>query len=581
MQQIADWLEKLGMSEYARRFAENDIDFAILGDLTDQDLEKIGVASLGHRRKLLRAIAELNEVEKGAPKPAPTVATPVALQDAAERRQVTVMFADLVGSTTLSARMDPEDLREVISGYQKCVAQTVQRFGGFVAKYMGDGVLVYFGYPQAHEDDAERAVRAGLDIAAVVGKLETRANENLKVRIGIATGIVVVGDLVGQGSAQEQAVVGETPNLAARLQTLAEPGSLVIAEATRRLLGGAFELKALGSRVLKGFGAAVPVWAVLREAENVSRFEAARSVGMTPFVGREHEIALLIDRWRDAVKGEGQVTLLSGEAGIGKSRIVAVLREQIGDEPYVTMRYQCSPHHANDAFYPIASQISHASGFASGESAAARLGKLEAMIARSALDAQEVAPLLASLLSIPLEGRYPQIETAPSEQKERTIAALIAQFAGLAKDAPVLALLEDAHWIDPSSLDVFSRLIDRLPDLRALLVVTYRPDFAAPWVGRAHVASLQLNRVGRRQATAMVDRVTGGKALHAEILEQIVAKTDGVPLFVEELTKTVLESAAVREEDGGYVLASALTPLAIPSTLQELIDGASRPARAG
>ena len=445
----------------------------------------------------------------------------------------------------------------------------MQRFGGFVAKYMGDGVLVYFGYPQAHEDDAERAVRAGLDIAAVVAKLETRANENLKVRIGIATGIVVVGDLVGQGSAQEQAVVGETPNLAARLQTLAEPGSLVIAEATRRLLGGAFELKALGSQVLKGFGAAVPVWAVLREAENVSRFEAARSVGMTPFVGREHEIALLIDRWRDAVKGEGQVTLLSGEAGIGKSRIVAVLREQIGDEPYVTMRYQCSPHHVNDAFYPIASQISHAAGFASGESAAARLGKLEAMIARSALDAREVAPLLASLLSIPVEGRYPQIEMAPSEQKERTIAALIALFAGLAKDAPVLALLEDAHWIDPSSLDVFSRLIDRLPDLRALLVVTFRPDFAAPWVGRAHVTSLQLNRFGRRQAIAMVDRVTGGKALPAEILEQIVAKTDGVPLFVEELTKTVLESGAVREEDGGYVLASALTPLAIPSTLQD------------
>ena len=574
MQQIGDWLEKLGMSEYAQRFAENRIDFSVLPDLTDQHLKDLGLP-LGDRLKMLRSIRELSGAASALPKSEPFP------QDGAERRQVTVMFSDLVGSTALSARMDPEDLREVISAYQKCVAETVQRLGGFVAKYMGDGVLIYFGYPQAHEDDAERAVRAGLEIAAVVAKLETRANENLKVRIGIATGIVVVGDLVGQGSAQEQAVVGETLNLAARLQTLAEPGSLVIAEATRRLLGGAFELKALGSQVLKGFGAAVPVWAVLREAENVSRFEAARSVGMTPFVGREHEIALLIDRWRDAVKGEGQVTLLSGEAGIGKSRIVAVLREQIGDEPYVTMRYQCSPHHANDAFHPIASQISHAADFASGESAAARLGKLEAMIARSALDVQEVAPLLASLLSIPLEGRYPQTEMAPSEQKERTIAALIALFAGLAKDAPVLALLEDAHWIDPSSLDVFSRLIDRLPDLRALLVVTYRPEFAAPWVGRAHVASLQLNRFGRRQATAMVDRVTGGKALPAEILEQIVAKTDGVPLFVEELTKTVLESGAVREEDGGYVLASALTPLAIPSTLQELIDGASRPARAG
>ena len=577
MQQVTDWLEKLGMSEYAQRFAENDIDTSVLRDLTDQDLKELGV-SLGHRRKMLRAIAELEGGVAASPPPA---STELNARETAERRQVTVMFSDLVGSTALSTSMDPEDLREVIAAYQKCVAETVQRFGGFVAKYMGDGVLVYFGYPQAHEDDAERAVRAGLDIAAVVAKLETRANEKLKVRIGIATGIVVVGDLVGRGSAQEQAVVGETPNLAARLQTLAEPGSLVIAEATRRLLGGAFELKALGSQVLKGFGAAVPVWAVLREAENVSRFEAARSVGLTPFVGREHEIALLIDRWRDAVKGEGQVTLLSGEAGIGKSRIVAVLREQIGDEPYVTMRHQCSPHHVNDAFYPIASQISHAAGFASGELAAARLGKLEAMIARSALDAREVAPLLASLLSIPVEGRYPQIEMAPSEQKEHTIAALIALFAGLAKHGPVLALLEDTHWIDPSSLDVFSRLIDRLPDLRALLVVTFRPEFAAPWVGLAHVASLQLNRFGRRHAIAMVDRVTGGNALPAEILEQIVAKTDGVPLFVEELTKTVLESGVLREEDGRYVLASALTPLAIPSTLQELTDGASRPARAG
>ena len=434
---------------------------------------------------------------------------------------------------------------------------------------MGDGVLAYFGFPRAHEEDAERAVRAGLDILAVVAKLDTQAKETLKVRIGIATGIVVVGDLVGLGSAQEHAVVGETPNLAARLQTLAEPGSLVIAEATRRLLGGAFELKALESQVLKGFEAAVPAWAVLREAENVSRFEAARSAGMTPFVGREHEVALLIDRWRDAVKGEGQVTLLSGEAGIGKSRIVEMLREQIGDEPHVTMRYQCSPHHANDAFYPIASQISHAAGFASGEPAATRLGKLEAMIARSALDAREVAPLLASLLSIPIEGRYPQVEMAPSEQKERTIAALIALFAGLTKDAPVLALLEDAHWIDPTSLDVFGRLIDRLPGLRALLVVTFRPEFVAPWVGRAHVASLQLNRFGRRQALAMVDGVSGGKALPAEVLEQIVAKTDGVPLFVEELTKTVLESGLLREENGVFVLDQGMTPLAIPSTLQD------------
>ena len=327
------------------------------------------------------------------------------------------------------------------------------------------------------------------------------------MRIGIATGIVVVGDLVGQGSAQEQAVVGETPNLAARLQALAEPGSVVIAEATRRLLGGAFELTPLGPRTLNGFDAPVPAWTVLREAENVSRFEASRSQGMTPFVGREHEVALLLDRWRDATEGEGQVALLSGEAGIGKSRILAALRERIGGEPHVSVRYQCSPHHVNDAFYPIVKPNLACRGFcdrrprdgearqAGGDDRALGIGAER----RSRLSSR---PCCRS----PAEGRYPPLEMAPSEQKERTIAALIALFEGLAKEAPVLVLLEDAHWIDPTSLDVFGRLVDRLPDHRALLVVTFRPEFAAPWVGRAHVASLTLSRFGRRQALAMVDR---------------------------------------------------------------------------
>ena len=490
------------------------------------------------------------------------------------------MFSDLVGSTALSAKLDPEDMREVIRAYQDACSGAVARYDGFVAKFMGDGVLAYFGFPRAHEEDAERAVRAGLDIAAIVAKLETRANEKLEVRIGIATGIVVVGDLVGQGSAQEQAVVGETPNLAARLQGLAEPGSVVIAESTRRLLGGTFELTPLGPQTLKGLDAPVLGWAVLREAENLSRFEASRSQGMTPFVGREHEVALLLERWREASEGEGQVALITGEAGIGKSRVLTALSERIGDEPHVRVRYQCSPHHVNDAFYPITSQIWHAARFVSGEPAAARLDKLEAMIARSGLEEKGIAPLVAALLSIPDEGRYPALEMAPAEQKERTITALMALFAGLAKDAPVLALLEDAHWIDPTSLDVFSRLIDQLPELRALLVITFRPEFAAPWVGRAHVASLQFNRFGRRQAQAMVAGVAGGKALPVEVLDEIVAKTDGVPLFVEELTKTVLESGLLREQNGAYVLDRALTPLAIPSTLQELADGAARPPRA-
>jgi class 3 adenylate cyclase len=565
---IGGWLRGLGLEQYEAAFRDNEIDGEVLPKLTADDLKDIGVAIVGHRRKMLSAIAELSGLS-AAPAAVAPAAEPAPAAAYAERRQLTVMFCDLVGSTAMSARLDPEDMREVIRAYQDACSGAVARYDGFVAKFMGDGVLAYFGFPRAHEEDAERAVRAGLDISAVIGKLETAATERLKVRIGIATGIVVVGDLVGHGSAQEQAVVGETPNLAARLQALAEPGRVVLAESTRRLLGRAFELKALGPQDLKGFDAPVPAWVVLREAENVSRFEASRSQGMTPFVGREHEVALLLDCWRDATEGVGQVALLSGEAGIGKSRILATLRERIGDEPHMTMRYQCSPHHVNDAFYPITSQIWYAAGFVSGEPIAERLDKLEAMIARSGSESKETAPLLASLLSIPFEGRYPAMEIAPSEQKERAIAALIALFAGLTKDAPVIALLEDAHWIDPTSLDVFSRFVDRLPGLRALLVITFRPEFPAPWVGRSHVATLSLNRFGRRQAAEMIGHVTGDKALPADVLEQIVAKTDGVPLFVEELTKTVLESGLLREENGSYVLAAAITPLAIPSTLQD------------
>ena len=560
---VGKWLQGLGLGRYEAAFRDAEVGPDVLPDLTDGDLEKLGV-TLGDRKRLLKAIASLGPARPTAPPPAT-----LPQENAAERRQLTVMFCDLVGSTALSARLDPEDLREVIGAYQDACSAAVARYDGFVAKFMGDGVLAYFGFPRAHEEDAERAVRAGLDIAAIVAKLDTRAKESLNVHIGIATGIVVVGELVGQGSAQEQAVVGDTPNLAARLQALAEPGCVVIAESTRRLVGGAFELTPLGRQTLKGFDAPVPAWTVVRVVENVTRFEASRSQGMTPFVGREHETALLLDRWRGASEGEGQVALLSGEAGIGKSRILAALRERIGGEPYLTTRYQCSPHHVNDAFYPITSQMWRAAGFASGEPLGARLDKLEALIARSGLDAGEIAPLLAALLSISANGRYPALEMAPSERKERTIAALIALFEGLTRGAPVLALLEDAHWIDPTSLDVFGRLVDRLPNLRALLVVTYRPEFAAPWEGRAHVTSQMLSRFGRRHVLAMVDRVAGGKALPAEVLDEIIAKTDGVPLFVEELTKAVLESGLLREENGAYVLASALTPLAIPSTLQD------------
>jgi class 3 adenylate cyclase len=362
MQQIADWLEKLGMSEYAQRFAENRIDFSVLPDLTDQDLEKLGVL-LGDRRKILRAIANLETTAKAAPS---AIGAPVAVdgspRDAAERRQVTVMFSDLVGSTALSARMDPE----VISAYQKCVAETVQRFGGFVAKYMGDGVLVYFGYPQAHEDDAERAVRAGLELVAAAGALKTHAP--LQTRVGIATGLVVVGDLIGSGASQEQAIVGETPNLAARLQGMTEPNAVVIAESTRKLVGNLFELEDLGAQNLKGIAGPVRAWTALRPASVESRFDALHASGLSELVGRAEELELLLRRWSKAKTGEGQVVLLSGEPGIGKSRLTAELLERLAAEPHTRLRYFCSPQRTDSALYPIISQMERAAGFAHDDS---------------------------------------------------------------------------------------------------------------------------------------------------------------------------------------------------------------------
>ena len=367
MQQIADWLEKLGLEQYAQRFAENDIDVSVLRHLTEADLEKIGV-SLGHRRKMLAAIAELHGAAPSKPDPVGVVeAKP---QDAAERRQVTVMFSDLVGSTALSARMDPEDLREVISAYQKCVAETVGRFGGFVAKYMGDGVLIYFGYPQAHEDDAERAVRAGLELVAAVSGLNTHAP--LQTRVGIATGLVVVGDLIGSGASQEQAIVGETPNFAARLQGIAEPNTVVIAEDTRKLLGNLFELEDLGAKDLKGIAGRVRAFAALRASSAEGRFEAMHTTGLTDLVGREGELEILLRRWSRAKTGEGQVVLLTGEAGIGKSRLTAALLEDLATEPHTRLRYFCSPQHTDSALYPITSQMERAAGFAHDDTPQAR-----------------------------------------------------------------------------------------------------------------------------------------------------------------------------------------------------------------
>ena len=562
MQQVADWLEKLGLGQYAQRFVENDVSFSVLPDLTDQHLKEIGV-SLGHRLQLLRAIAELTSREKDAPKVAVAPAASAATQDTAERRQVTVMFSDLVGSTALSARMDAEDLREIISSYQRCVAETVKRCGGFVAKYMGDGVLVYFGYPQAHEDDAERAVRAGLELIEAVGGLKSSAP--LQTRVGIATGLVVVGDLIGSGAAQEQAVVGETPNIAARLQGVAEPNTVVIAESTRKLLGNLFDLQDLSAQDLKGIGSPVRAWAVLRPASIESRFEALHASGLTELVGREEELELLLRRWLKAKAGEGQVVLLSGEAGIGKSRLTAALLERLAAEPHTRLRYFCSPQHTDSALYPIVSQMERAAGLAHDDTPEARLDKLDAVLAQTSTRIEDVA-LFAEMLSLSNDGRYPAIELTPEQRRQRTLEALTEQLAGLASQNPVLMIFEDAHWTDPTSLEAFGRTVDRIKTLPVLLIVTFRPEFNAPWAGRSQVTSLALNRLGEREAAAIIARLVGNKELPADVMAEIVERTDGIPLFVEEMTKAVLEAEG--EGDARRTVAAVPSPaLAVPASL--------------
>ena len=565
---IVVWLRGLGLGKYEAAFRENDIDETVLPSLTEEHLKQLGVASLGHRVKLLEAITALRNDGSGktpsvdagttssAPSPHP--------EDRAERRQVTVMFSDLVGSTALSARMDPEDLREVISAYQECVAETVGRLGGFIAKFMGDGVLVYFGYPHAHEDDAERAVRAGLKLIAAVSSLKTRAP--LESRVGIATGMVVVGDLIGSGEAQERGIVGDTPNLAARLQTIADRNMVVVADGTRRLLGDLFELKDLGTKDLKGFAGPVRAWAAVRTSSAEGRFEAMHASGLTALVGREEELELLLRRWSRAKTGEGQVVLLSGEAGIGKSRLTAALLERLVTEAHTRLRYFCSPQHTDSAFYPIIGQMERAAGFAYDDTAQEKLDKLDALLAQTSTSIRDAA-LFAEMLSLANDGRYPALELAPQQRRQRTLEALISQIEALTRSNPVLMIFEDAHWIDPTSLEVFGRTVDRIATLRVLLMVTFRPEFEPPWIGRPHITPLTINRLAQREIDAMIDGVVGNKLMLASVRKDIIERTDGIPLFVEEMTKAVLEAGSQGAAE--HTVAATPSPaLVVPASLQ-------------
>lgn len=559
---VRKWLEELGLGKYVQAFIANDVDLDVLHDLSETDLERLGL-SLGHRKKLLRAIANLERHppkigEIGKPRPA-----------VAERRQLTVMFVDLVGSTALAGRLDPEEMREVIRAYQNAVAGEVVRFDGRLAKFMGDGVLVYFGWPRAHEDEAERAVRAGLAIVEAVAKLTTPAKELLATRVGIATGLVVVGDLVGEGAAQEEAVVGDTPNLAARLQMLADGGGVIIADATRKLTGDLFDIVDLGNRDLKGFASPIRAWRVAGESQAESRFEALHGIRLLPLVGREQEVALMLDRWRRARAGEGQVVLLSGEPGIGKSRITLGLRERLRGEECLSLRYYGSPYHTNSALFPVLDQLRRAAGFAHEDAAEVRLSKLEALLVSAVPDAKSAIPLIAEHLAIPIGDRHPAPEVTPEQKKAKTFQALVAQLEGLAAKQPVLMTAEDTHWFDPTSLELFDLVVDRIERLAVLLVVAFRPEFAPRWSGRPHVTLLSLNRLGRSEGAALTNHLCGGRALPAEVQAHILAKSEGVPLFVEEMTKAVLESGLLREAGECYELTSAQHSLAIPSTLQD------------
>ena len=563
---IAQWLEGLGLGQHAQAFVENGTGFDVLSDLSESDLKDLGL-SLGDRRRLQRAIHSLSpgQTEASAANektPSDRHGPESTILEKAERSQLTMMFCDLVGSTEMSRRLDPEELREVMWCYQDAVAGVVAQYEGHVAKFLGDGVLAYFGWPRDYENQAERAIRAGLDAAAAVKAIELEGGEALNARVGIATGQVVIGDMIGGAASELDAVVGETPNLAARLQAVAVAGQVIIGPITRHRVGNVFELEDLGAQALKGFSDAVRAWRVIGEGTAESCFEATHAGMLAQFVGREHELGLLRERWELATGREGQIVLLSGEAGIGKSRILQALRDEIGDEPLFRLRYQCSPHHTNSAFYPIVQRLERAAGFATEDTADAKLGKLEALLRPTAEDLKAIAPLIAALLSLPAEARYGPLKLTPQQRRDRTIDALIGQVLTLSRQRPVLFVIEDAHWIDPSTEDLIGETMPRIANAAVLMLITYRPEYRPPWADHPHVTSIALNRLSRKQGAEIV-QAAGGNELPEKIIERVIARAVGIPLYIEELTKSVIEAGRLA---GGLIAEDQ-----IPATLQTLL----------
>lgn len=574
---VTRWLGEIGLAQYAELFRANDIDADILRDMKLEDLKELGVSSFGHRKKLLSAIASLG-AETGRTSPA---AQERAVQRSpgpeGERRQLTVLFVDLVGSTALSSMLDPEDLRELMRGYQDGVSAAIREAGGFVAKYLGDGILAYFGYPQAREDAAEQAVRAGLAAIAASNAITPAKGGTLKVRVGIATGPVVVGDIVGEGLAREVNVTGETPNLAARLLDIADPGQVVIADATRRLIGNLFDVQPLGPRTLKGLAEPVAVYAVLDVRPVVSRFEAVRAARQGRFVGRGQDVGLLQDRWEHAKAGEGQVVLLSGEAGIGKSRICDAFYERIAGEPHHRIRFQCSPQHTHSPLHPVIVQLTYATKIQLADDPETKAEKLAGSLGRGT---NEARALILSLLGGPRpeDSRLASLDSG--RRRQLTLEALADQLAVLTAERPTLLLLEDAHWIDPSTQDLMTLMVERAATMALLVVVTHRPEYLPPWSANPIATQLALNRLPRAQVIGLLASLAG-KPLPEAVVDHIVARTDGIPLYVEEMFGALREGGILAERDEGYFIARPLDGVAVPITLQDsLMARLDRPGSA-
>jgi TOMM system kinase/cyclase fusion protein len=574
LEQALEMLRRRGRVSYRALKVQFQLDDDLLALLRDEIVEVHQLARDQEGKMLVWTGDTETPVSPASlsslPAPPPAASAPPE----AERRQLTVLFCDLVDSTALASQLDPEDLREVVRAYQDTCAKVIARFEGHIAQYLGDGLLVYFGYPLAHEDDAQRAVRAGLGMLDALGQLNTRLGQEkgvqLAVRLGVHTGLVVVGD-VGGGTRQEQLALGETPNLAARLQGVAAPNTLVISAATFHLLGGFFACQPLGTPLLKGFAQPLTLYRVLYESMARSRLEAAGSTGWTPLVGREQEVTVLRERWAQVKDGLGQVVLLSGEAGMGKSRLVQVLQDHVAAEPQTWLTpCQCSPYHQNTALYPLIDLLERvALRFEREEAPAQKLSKLEGFLVQYGLALAETVPLFAALLSLPLPADYTPLRLSPEQQKQRTLQALLTILRRIAAQQPVLFVMEDLHWVDPSTLELLNLLVDQGPTARILALLTFRPDFSPPWTGRSHLTQVTVHRLPRQQAVEVIRQVAHGKALPPEVVEQIVAKTDGVPLFVEELTKMVLESGLLQERAEGYARTGPLPPLAIPATLHD------------